>query len=522
MKHKQTNKLWGAAFSQNPSEAVIAFTAGRDVQLVAEADAALLTYDLWLNKAHAAMLGKTGCIPASDAGKLLKGLLELEHLAESGVFVLDPSKEDVHTNIESWLTEKLGIDVAGLLHTARSRNDQAATDTKLYLRDQVLAFIGQTSVLVQTLLTLADRYKTVPMPGFTHHQHAMVTTFGHVCAGFAEMLVRDIGRFTGWYALHNTSPLGSMASYGTSFPIDRTMTAAWLGFDGPDHNSLDVIMNRGEAESDLALAVVQLMNHLSLIAETLIVFGTPEFGMVTLSDTYSTGSSVMPQKKNPDPLEVIKGKTAFAQGQLMGLLSMGKGRFIGYNRDSQWTKYLVMDLVRECLSAPTVLVGVLETMAVHEGVMEQWCHKGYIGATVLMEQLIHTLHLPMRVAKLVVETAVKQNPHGDQITYVVLQQALAGQGVTLSADGLPSGLSESQVAHWQDPMAALSLNVSYGGPGKHSMKKSIKQLAKKLAGHTAWLMKKQHEQVSAKKLLNKAIQSMVTPYAKATGAKGGE
>ena len=228
MKHTQTNKLWGAAFDHEPSEALIQFTAGRDVATTPMADAALFSYDLWVNKAHAVMLAKTGIIPAVDAAGILSGLAELE---KDPSFVLDPSKEDVHTNVESWLTEKLGIEVAGKLHTARSRNDQVVTDMHLYLRDQILSYVKNSIVLADTLLVLADTYKSLPMPGFTHHQHAMITTFGHSLAGFAEMIIRDTARFEIWYVLHNKNSLGNMASYGITFPVDRNMTAKFLVFE---------------------------------------------------------------------------------------------------------------------------------------------------------------------------------------------------------------------------------------------------------------------------------------------------
>lgn len=463
MKKQQTNTLWGAAFSQKPSEAVITFTAGRDVVGVLPADAALLTYDLWVNKAHVLMLGTTGIIPKQDAVKILNGLGQLEKLVQQGKFLLDPHKEDVHTNIESWLTQMLGIEVAGKVHTARSRNDQTLTDTKLYLRDQVLVFVNYSIMLAQILLELADKYKGLPMPGFTHHQHAMVTSFGHVLAGYASMVIRDIERFQQWYVLHNHSPLGNMASYGTSFPIDRTMTATLLGFDGPDDNSLDAITNRWEPESDLAMAIVVLMNHCSSLSETLILLSTPEFGMMSLSDTYSTGSSVMPQKKNPDPLEAIKGKTGYALGQLTGLLSLGNANFMGYNRDSQWTKYMIVDVIAECTLAPVVLTGVLETMTVHQDVMEKWCHAGFIGATTHMEQVIQETHISMREAKIMTEGLVKAG--SDKLDL--------------------------------DPKKSISLTKSYGGPGKHSMKTSLKQLKKKCSHAKAWLMRKRLQKAHA-------------------------
>lgn len=470
-KVKTIEKLWGAAFSQKPSEAVIAFTAGRDVAGLPAADAVLLPYDLWVNKAHCVMLCKTGIIPVSDATKILGGLNELTTMKS---FHFDPSKEDVHTNVESYLTGRLGIEVVGKLHTARSRNDQVVTDMKLYMRDQVIHFVSNSIGLVHVLLDLADQYKSAPFPGFTHHQHAMVTTFGHVLAGFAVMILRDIERFEQWYPLHNHNPLGNAVSYGTTFSVNRAMTAELLGFDGPDHNSLDVITNRWETEADLAFAISIFMNHLSLIAQTLILLSTPEFGMIQLADAYSTGSSMMPQKKNPDPLEVIKGKTGFVHGQVMSLVSMGKSNFIGYNRDSQWTKYIIMDLVRECLPAPIVLSGVLETMTINTEVMESWCHKGSIGATTVMEQIIQEQHIPMREAKIIVEKMVKE---------------------------------ESSKAV-MDPKTILSLTKSYGGPGKNSMKTSLKKLKKMLTGHHTWLFKKQQNKAKAKSLLDKYIVSI--------------
>lgn len=473
-----THKLWGAAFTKEPSEAVISFTAGRDVVGVPPADMQLLPYDLWVNKAHCVMLGKTGIIPKSDAEKILAGLIELEKLAKAGKFILDPAKEDVHTNIESWLTNKLGIEVAGKLHTARSRNDQVVTDTKMYLRDQVSGYVTDCIGLTDTLLQLANKHKGVPFPGFTHHQHAMVTTFGHVLAGFADMILRDMQRFEHWNELHNQSPLGNAVSYGTTFPIDKKLTAELLGFSGPDGHSMDAITNRWEPESDLAFAITILMNHLSSISEAIILMATPEFGMVNLADEFSTGSSIMPQKKNPDPLEVIKGKAGFAIGQLMSLVAMGKSNFIGYNRDSQWTKYIIMDLCNQCIDAPIVLAGVLGTMKVNTEAMEMWCNKGFIGATTVMEQIVQETGMPMRGAKNIVEKLVKESAGKDKV----------------------EGYSP-----WQEPKTIISLTKSYGGPGKNSMKTMLKKFKKKLLGHKTWLMQKREAQMHAQKLLEAGI-----------------
>ncbi len=506
MKTKHTHTLWGSAFTEQPSDAVVAFTAGRDVASVDASDIALLPYDLWCNQAHTVMLAKTGIIPTSDASKILMALSELEVLVQKNTFRLDPSQEDVHTNIEFWLTNKLGIEIAGKIHTARSRNDQVITDMKLYMRDQVLFSVKNAIGLVGVLLKLANEHAALPMPGFTHHQHAMVTTFGHTLIGFASMILRDIERLKHWYVLHNQSPLGNAASYGTSMPIDRKMTSMLLAFDGPDHNSLDAITNRSESEADLAFSIVTLMNHLSQMSETLILLSTQEFGMITISDTYSTGSSIMPQKKNPDPLEVVKGKTAYAHGQLVSLLSLGKSAFMGYNRDSQWGKYIIMDLLRECQTAPVVLAGLLGSMKVHAGVMTQWSQRGFIGAATLMEQLVSLHAIPMRIAKVIVEKGVKYSAGHDLVVFDALVRALAEEGYKLP-------ITKSEVQRFQDPNIIISLTKSYGSAGKKSMKGSLKMLRKKISSHKNWLIAKEKEKDEAKRRLNEMIESIV---------KGGE
>lgn len=506
MKTNQTNTLWGHAFSDTPDTVTIAFTSGRDVIGVPPSDTALISYDLWVNKAHAVMLAKTGCIPQGSAQHILQGLTELETLVEKGAFVLDERKEDVHTNIESWLTEAIGIEHAGVLHTARSRNDQVAADMRLYLKDQVGKTMHQTVLLAETLVALAGVYARAPFPGFTHHQHAMTTTFGHVLLGFASMVLRDCERLEHWMSLHNHNPLGNVASYGTSYPIDRKMTGEFLGFDSPDHNSLDAITNRWEPEADFVFALSVLMNHLSVMAETIIMLSTPEFGMITLSDKYSTGSSVMPQKKNPDPLEVIKGKAAYVHGQLSSLLSVGKGAFIGYNRDSQITKQIVMDCVSECASAPAVMSGVLKTMSVHTDVMESWCHKGFIGAATLMEHIAQTQGIPMRISKVLVEKAVKYANGEQSVTYEALCQAAEEEGITLS-------VSEADVVYWQTPRAIIALSKSYGGPGKNSLHASMKKLKQKIQKVHTWIHAYEAKHINAKKLLSRAIESLM---------KGGE
>lgn len=496
-------KLWGHAFTTTPDEAIIAFTAGRDVHPVPASDIALVPYDIWVNIVHCLMLVKTGIIPDSDAKQILLTLLQLQQLVEEKKFTLDPALEDVHTNIESWITAKIGIESAGKLHTARSRNDQVLTDTLLFLRDTALSFTNECSQLALTLCELGKTHAQTLAPGFTHHQHAMITSLGHILAGYGFMIIRDCKKFQQWVDLHDISPLGSVASYSTSFPIDSVYTARLLGFSMPPDNSFENITNRWEAESDLVFAISSLMNHLSSLSEILILWGMPEFGMISLADLYSTGSSIMPQKKNPDPLEVLKGKTSVVHGQLVGLLGIGKAGFLGYNRDTQWTKYMVMDVTRECIHAPAVISGVLSTMTVHKDVMAVWCTKNMIGATSLLEQLTHAYKIPFRVAKVLVEKAILQSENRDVIYYGAMKSVLADARMNIP-------ITRKQIRQWQDPEYILGHTIPAGGPGNAAMEQSLTHLKQEIIHIQEWLDEKNGIIVSAKQNMTIEIQKLLT------------
>jgi argininosuccinate lyase len=466
MPSPSSHTLWGANFSVKPDATVLGFTSGYDMTSRPACDTALVPYDLAVNTAHALMLGKTGIIPACDAAKILIGLQTIKNDYASGVWTLDPSLEDVHTAIEMHLTKLIGSESAGKLHTARSRNDQVVTDMQLYMNDVVLHMAGEQLILASTCLSLASNHISSVLPGMTHHQHAMVSSFGHILASWGGAILRDTERLLTWCDLHNVCPLGSSASYGTQFSIDRATTAQFLGFSTHSSSSLDGITNRFESESDLVYDLTIMMNHLSSMAETLIMYSMPEFGYVTLADGYSTGSSIMPQKKNPDPLEVIKAKTSSVQGKLSSLISLGKANFIGYNRDSQWTKYLLMDAVGDCLSAPSIMSSILTTMTVHTDHMAQGCATGFLGAASLMESLIIHTGLPMRTVKVLVETAVKLSFGDQQVTYSALLQAATENNVHLS-------ITAQEVQDWQDPMSILSRTNSPGGPGATAVAETI-------------------------------------------------
>lgn len=495
---KKVTKLWGAAFNKATSKSTIKFTSGRDVHPKKPADDNLLPYDLWGNKAHCVMLYKQGLINKKDAQIILKGLDEIKDLWEKGNFPLDPSKEDVHTNIEAWLIEKYGLENAGKLHTARSRNDQSSLDVRLYMKDQVLTFLEADISLTQMLLAKGKEYKNAVMPGFTHYQHATPTSFGHILMAFASMVIRDNNRFANWFNLHNFNPLGSITAYGTTFPIDQGLTTKFFGFDALEKNSLDVISNKWESEADFAFAIVVLMNHLSLMAQTLIVFSTPEFGFVKLDEEYSTGSSIMPQKKNPDPLEVIKAKASLASGMLQGLLGIGKCNFIGYNRDSQWSKYLIMDLVDECVAAPTIMSKVIKTLSIDRKKMEVWAHKNFIGSTSLLEQLVSGYQISFRKAKMIVEKAIKYSQGDNAVTYQALLKALKKEEKSIK-------VKEDELDKWQDPNWIIQQLKSAGGPGLESMETMAKEISQVLKSQHNFLNSKVKQIKDAHLLLNKEI-----------------
>ncbi len=312
----------------------------------------------------------------------------------------------MHSNIESFLIDKYGIEIGGKIHTARSRNDQVIVATRLFLRDYVKKFVEASQNLINELKISSKKYKDYVMPGYTHHQKAMPTTFGEVLLCFKAMFIRDKQKFESWFKIWNKSPLGAMAGYGTTLSIDRSYTTKLLGFDGVEENTIDTVTSRWEAESDFVYAVSSLMTHLSILAQTFILFSSEDMGYLTISDEFCTGSSVMPQKKNPDTLEVIKGKASWVLGQLVSLVSIGKGNLIGYNRDTQWTKYIIVDVVKECLQAPIVITSLIESLKVNKEKMKEATLSGNLYATNYVEKLIKE-GLPMRLAKMKVEKMIK-------------------------------------------------------------------------------------------------------------------
>jgi argininosuccinate lyase len=499
----KTGKLWGKRFRKEPAAPAEIFTSGRDVRGIPPADERLIPYDLWGSRAHVVMLAKQKILPRQEARALIKGLRGIEKSWLKEKFHLDPSKEDVHSNVEAWLIKKYGINVGGRLHTARSRNDQVVLDMRLYMRDCSLDFVVELTSIVNVLLDQAQKYRDAILPGYTHHQPAQVATLGHIWLSFAGAFLRDGQRFQDWYGRFNQNPLGSMTGYSTSFTIDRNLTSRLLGFDGPCQNALDPIQNRWEPEAEMGFVIAALMNHLSTLAQVLILLSTGEFDLFRLDDAYCSGSSMMPQKRNPDPLEVIKAKAALAQGLLNSLLSMGKANFLGYNRDTQWTKYLIMDLVDESIPAPRLMSEIIASLRVNEKEMATLCQDRFIAAPDLLERIVQDWGVPFRKAKVAVEKAVRYSEAEgvEHVSISALRRAAKEEGLNVRIDA-------KLVQAAQEPRDIVSRRKAIGGTSPRALQKNILAVFSQLQSIHRWLTKKRNQQSVAKTRLTEMERNL--------------
>jgi argininosuccinate lyase len=352
-----SDKLWGGRFAKGTDATVEAFTAS------IEADQRLARYDIAGSIAHARMLAAQGIIPAADAERIVAGLEQIAGEIERGEFVWRVDREDVHLNVEGRLAELIG-EAAGRLHTARSRNDQVALDLRLWLRDTVAETVRRIVRLAATLVDQAERHLGVAMPGYTHLQRAQPILFSHHLLAYVEMLRRDVGRFQDCWARADELPLGSGALAGLPYPIDRERVARELGFARLTRNSLDAVSDRDFAV-EYAAAAALLMAHLSRFAEEVVLWTSAEFGFIILDDAFATGSSIMPQKKNPDVAELVRGKSGRVSGDLIALLMVLKGLPLAYNRDLQEDKPPLFDAADTVLACLEVVRGMVATWTVN-------------------------------------------------------------------------------------------------------------------------------------------------------------
>ena len=402
--------LWGGNFDSPPAELMLKYTAS-DMMEIPKEEELMLKYDLAIDCAHAQMLCKQGIISKQENAVIQKGYSEVKTLVQKGEFPLDFKKEDAATNIETYLSKKYGEEV-GSLHAGKSRNEHAVCCPRMYAKEELTKFKTGLEKLETTLEKKSKEYSKFAMPGFTHHQPAMPTTFGNLLDAYAQAAKRDIAICNFALDYLDESPMGVAAGFGTSIPVDREFMASALGFSKVQENGIDVVTNRGEHESMALFAVANAMNHLSSLAETLIILSMPQLGWVKLDDAYCTGSSIMPQKKNPDALEITKAKTAFAQSCLFGALSTSKSNFFGYNRDSQYQKKYLVHCFLECGLAPAIMAGVIETLKPDKSKMAAECAKYDIDSTLKVEALVKSGKMKFRQAKQQVEKEIKEKSTG--------------------------------------------------------------------------------------------------------------
>ncbi len=383
-------KLWKGRFQKEADPKTNDFNSSISV------DSRMVKEDIEGSIAHATMLGACGIIAQSESDKICAELEKIAADIESGALHIDPDAEDIHTFIEGELTARIG-DAGKRLHTARSRNDQVALDIRLTLRRECAGLIGQLKELISVLCDQAEEYADAVMPGYTHLQRAQPITFGHHLMAYAEMFLRDIGRMQDAVKRMDVCPLGSGALAGTTYPLDRDLTAKLLGFTAVSRNSLDGVADRDFC-AEIAAAVSLAMVHLSRFSEEIILWCSWEFKFVELDDAFSTGSSIMPQKKNPDITELIRGKSGRVFGDLMALLTMMKGLPLAYNKDMQEDKEAVFDAVDTLRLCLTPFIPMLKTMRVLKENMRSAAAKGFINATDCADYLVAAKGLPFRDA----------------------------------------------------------------------------------------------------------------------------
>jgi argininosuccinate lyase len=388
--NSSSNQMWGGRFAAGPSAIMEEINAsiGFDKKLYAQ--------DIAGSIAHATMLAAQGIITKADRDQIVSGLKQIETEIESGKFEFSRKLEDIHMNVEQRLATLIGP-AAGRLHTARSRNDQVALDFRLWVKAEMQKTERMLAGLINAFLDKAEQHAATVMPGFTHLQTAQPVTFGHHCMAYVEMFGRDRSRVLDAIARLDESPIGAAALAGTPYPIDRHMTAKALGFREPTRNSIDTVSDRDFALEFLSIAAICAV-HLSRFAEEIVIWTTPQFGFIKLSDAFSTGSSIMPQKKNPDAAELVRAKTGRINGSLIALLTIMKGLPLAYSKDMQEDKEQVFDSAENLELAIAAMTGMVADMTVNEAKMKQAAGSGYSTATDLADWLVRTVGLPFRDA----------------------------------------------------------------------------------------------------------------------------
>ncbi len=462
MSDKPANAMWGGRFAMSPAEIM------QEINASIGFDKRLAPQDIRGSKAHAQMLAEAGILTKADARDIAKGLDQILAEIEAGTFKFSKALEDVHMNVESRLKDLIGS-AAGRLHTARSRNDQVATDFRLFVRDCIDGIDAALEAVQQALAEKAEAHAATVMPGFTHLQPAQPVTFGHHLLAYVEMIGRDRGRFADARKRLNESPLGSAALAGTSFPIDRQKTAEALGFDKPMANSLDGVSDRDFVLETLAAATIAAV-HFSRLAEEIVIWMTPQFGFVKLSDRFTTGSSIMPQKRNPDAAELSRAKVGRIAGAFQSLVIVMKGLPLAYSKDMQEDKEATFDALSSLRLVMAAMAGMIADLEPNPEAMRAAAGRGYATATDLADWLVKDLKMPFRDAHHVTGAIVK---------------AAEAKGVDL--DKL--ALSDMQAIEPRITKAVFSVlsvensvksRTSYGGTAPQNVAKMARQWLRRL------------------------------------------
>ncbi len=440
-----SNRMWGGRFSAGP-DAIM-----EEINASIGFDHRLYKQDIAGSIAHATMLAETGILTANDRDDILRGLEQVRAEIDANTFNFSRALEDIHMNVESRLRELIG-DAAGRLHTARSRNDQVATDFRLYVRDVIDTFVAQIKALQIALVERADEEAETIMPGFTHLQSAQPVTFGHHLLDYVEMLGRDAGRFGDARARLNENPLGSAALAGTPYPIDRQMTAEALGFDRPTANSLDAVADRDFVLETLSAASITAM-HLSRFAEEMVIWSSAQFGFIRLSDKFSTGSSIMPQKRNPDAAELVRAKIGRIFGALTSLLVVMKGLPLAYSKDMQEDKEVAFDAFDSLSLALAAMTGMVGDLTANRERMRASAAAGFSTATDLADWLVREANIPFRDAHHITGHAVA----------LAEQKGCGLDGLTIEDFKFIDQRIDSRVYKVLSVEASVKSRKSYGG-----------------------------------------------------------
>lgn len=453
--------LWSGRFTEDVSEFTQRFGASLPV------DKALFAQDVAGSQAHARMLAKTGVISGEDAGAIVEGLAEVKSHIESGTFNFDVNDEDIHMSVERALIADIG-DAGARLHTGRSRNDQVATDTRLFAKQRCADLMGANTALREALLAQAEQHFSVIMPGYTHMQHAQPVLFSHHMLAYVWMLTRDFERLAAARNAADASPLGSAALAGTTYPLDRQMTATDLGFSRVIPNSLDAVSDR-DFLLDLSYACSVSCMHLSRLCEELVLWSSSEFGFIELSDAFSTGSSIMPQKKNPDFAELIRGKTGRVVGDLVALLVTMKALPLAYNKDLQEDKEGAIDAAKTLEDCLVCAAGMIETMQIKPEAMLAQAQKGHLAATDVADYLAKK-GLPFRRAHEVV----------GHLVLLCEQRGCNLDDLALEDFKAESDLFDTDIVSVLDLESIVAARTTEGGTGHEAVKIQLAEARKVL------------------------------------------